>query len=105
MSQSAGIDRADRRHRDRATPPVRAFVQVLPHVLDPSRVAIDEERNHVIAQVARHRELAAVQRRIAKTVHTVFGHELERDEVPSGTADDDFRVCDAHKESGLRAWG
>ena len=74
---------ADRGHRHRPAPPVRALVEVLPDVLDAPRVAADEQRHHVVGEVARHRELAAVERRIAEAVDAVFGLELERDEVPA----------------------
>ena len=92
------IDRGDRRHRDRAAAPVRAFVEVLPDVLDAARVAADEQRQHVIVQVTGDRELAAVERRVAQAVDAVFGDELQRDEIAAGTADDDLAVDDAHDQ-------
>ena len=43
-----------------------------------------EQRQHVIAQVARDRQLAAVERRVAQTVDAVLGLDLQRDEVRPG---------------------
>ena len=50
----------------------------------------------MIAQIAGDGELASVERRVADAVETVFGDELQRDEVAAGTADDDFAFDDAH---------
>jgi hypothetical protein len=79
-----GIDRRNRRHRDRTAPPVRAFVEVLPDVFDPARVAANQERNDVVAQVTADRQLAAVQRGVAQAGQPVLGGELERDELRPG---------------------
>ena len=97
MSHSAVSTAAIARHRHRPAPPVGALVEVLPGVLDAPRVAADEQRHDVIGQVAGDRELAAVQRRVAETVDAVLGHELQRDEVAAGTADDDLGVDDFHR--------
>src|SRR5690606_9536477 len=66
-----------------------AAVEELPGVLDPRRVAPYQARDHVIGEVARHRQLAAVERRVADPAQPVVGLDLERDEVPPGTGDDD----------------
>ena len=77
------VDRGDRRHRDRAAPPVRALVQVLPGVFDPARIAADEQRHDVLGRGRRHGQLTPVERRIAETVDAVLGRDLQRDEVPA----------------------
>ena len=94
MSHSAVSTAAIARHRHRPAPPVGALVQELPDVLDATRVASDEQRQHVIGQIARDGQLAAVQRRVAEAVDAVLGLELQRDEVASRTADDDLAAGD-----------
>ena len=91
-----GVDGADRRHRHRPAPPISARIEVLPRVFDAARVAADEQRDDVVAQIARDCQLAAVERRIAQAVDAVLGHDLQRHEVPARAADDDFRVDDLH---------
>ena len=86
----------DRRHRHRTAPPVGAFVEVLPGIFDASRVAPDQQRRDVIGEVARHRQLAAVHRRIAQPVDAVLGGQLERDEVAARRTDYDSRIDDTH---------
>src|SRR5262245_43520116 len=66
-----------------------ALVEVLPGVLDAARVAADQQRDDVLLQVARDRQLATVQRRVADPVQPVLGDELQRDEVAARRADDD----------------
>jgi hypothetical protein len=86
----------NRRHRHRAAAPVGALVEVLPCVLDAPRVAADEQRHDMLAQIAGDRELPSIQRPVAQTVDAVLGHQLERDEVASRTRDDDLTVDYAH---------
>jgi hypothetical protein len=68
----------------------------VPDVLDAARVAPDQQRDHVIGQVARDRQLAAVQRRVAQAVDAALGLDLQRDEVPPRRADDHLRRHDLH---------
>ena len=90
------VDRRDRRHRHRPAAPVRALVKVVPDVLDAPRVAPDQQRDHVVGQVARDGQLAPVQRRVAEPVHAALGLDLQRDEVPPRRADDHLRRHDLH---------
>jgi hypothetical protein len=73
----------------------------MPRVLDASRVAADEQRDYVIGQVTGDGQLTAVQGCIAEAVDSVFGLDLERDEVASGTTDDDVCVDDFHALTSL----
>ena len=91
------IDGADRRHRHGTPTPVRAGVEVLPRVFDAARVAADEQRHDVIAQVAGDGELAAIQRRVAQPVDAVLRYNLQGDEVSARAADNHFRVDDLHR--------
>ena len=58
------------RHRHGTASPVRAAIEILPRVFNPTRVAADQARDHVILQIRDDRELATVQGRIADPVHT-----------------------------------
>ncbi len=91
-----GVDGGNRRHGHRASPPVRALVEVLPGVFDPAGVAANQQRHEVIGKVAGDGQLASVQRRIAQAVNAVFGHQLQRHEVAAGATDDHLGVDDAH---------
>ena len=75
------VDRGDRRHRHRPAAPVGAAVEVLPGVLDAVRVAVDQQRHDVLAQVGGDRQLAPVEGRVAEPGDAVIGRQLERDEV------------------------
>ncbi len=90
------VDGRDRRHRDGSAPPVRAFVEVLPDIFDAPRVPPDDQRQDMVAEITRDRELASVQRRVAEAVDAVLRFELQRDKVASGAADDDFATGDSH---------
>ncbi len=90
------VDRGDRAHRDRAAPPVRAAVQVLPGILDARRIPTDQRRNHVFGEVGGDGELAAVERRIADAGDAFVGLDLQRDEIAAGTGDDDAGGGDLH---------
>src|SRR5206468_11561022 len=76
-----------------------ALIEVLPRVLDSARVSPDEQRDDVLLEVARHRQLAAVQRRVAEAVEPVLGRQLERDEVAARAADDHLAVDDLHRRA------
>src|SRR5690606_113499 len=94
------VDRTDRRHRDRSPAPVDASVQWLPAVLDPSGIAADEPRCHVLTEVRGDRELSTVDRRVSPPDDSVLGEDLQRDEVPAGARDDDLGGADPirHRE-------
>src|SRR5439155_25569609 len=98
-----GVDGRDRGHPDGPAAPVRALVQVLPRVLDPRRVASDEQRADVILEVRRDRELAPVERRVAEAREALVCRELQRDEVPAGRADDHAGPGDRHASSSTRS--
>ena len=51
----------------------------------------------MVGEIARHRELAAVERRIPKAVNPVFCRNLQRYEVASRAADNHFRIGDLHR--------
>ena len=90
------VDGADRRHRHRSAPPVRPLVEEVPDVLDPLRVEADEQRQHVVVEVADHGQLPAVQRRVADAAHAVVGLDHDGDEVAPGARDDGSSRCDLH---------
>ena len=50
----------------------------------------------MVGQIARYRELASVQRRVANSVDPVARGELQRDEVAARAADDDLALDDVH---------
>src|SRR3954468_20957692 len=91
------VDRGNRRHRHRPAAPVGTLVEQLPDVLDAPRIAPHEQRQHVIREVTRDRELAAVQRGVAKADQAVDRLEPQRDEIAPGTADDDAAVGERHR--------
>ena len=93
------VDGRDRGHRDRAAPPVGAFVEKLPDVLDAACVTSDEQRQDVIGQVAGDGELAAVERRVAEPVQAILGLDFHGDEVAPRTARDDPGVRNLHGEA------
>ena len=72
-----GVDGGDRAHRHRPAPPVGAAVEVLPDVLDLVGVAADQAGHDVVGEVARHRQLAAVQRGVAQAGEALVGLDLE----------------------------
>jgi hypothetical protein len=57
-------------------------------------VPADQAGDDVLLQIRRHGQLTAVQGRVADTVDTVFGDDLQRHEVPSGAGHDDLGVDD-----------
>ncbi len=104
-----GVDRRDRAHRHRPAPPVRAAVQVLPDVFDLVRVAADQARDHMVGEVARDGQLAAVERGVAEAREALVGLDLQRHEVAAGATDDDACVGDLHRDNpctctGIRSW-
>ena len=88
------VDRGNRGHRHRAASPVRAAIEKLPGVLDASGVATDQVGNDVLLQVRGHRQLAAIERRIAEADDARARLDPERDEVAPRTGDDHARVDD-----------
>jgi hypothetical protein len=50
----------------------------------------------VIAEITRDRQLAAVERGVAKSVEPGFGLQPQGDEIPAGRTDDDLAVDDLH---------
>src|SRR5262245_16096027 len=61
----------------------------------------------MVGEIARHRQLATVEGRVAEAVHAVFGDELQRHEISARAADDDLSVDDFHdprSDSGLGSW-
>jgi hypothetical protein len=90
------IHRPDRGHRHRTTAPVRALVEVLPGVLDPARVAADEEGDDVLAEVRGDGQLAPVEGCVAKPGEPLVGLDLQRHEIAPRAAHDDPGVGDLH---------
>ena len=88
------IDCGNRRHRHRPPSPVRAAIEKLPGVLDPSGVATDQVGNDVLLQVRGNGELAAIQRRVAEPDDARARLDPERDEIAPWTGDDHARVHD-----------
>ena len=56
----------DRGHGYGTASPVGTFVKVVPRVLDLGGISPDETRNDMILEIGTHRELPAVQRRVAQ---------------------------------------
>ncbi len=73
------VDSCDGRHRDRATPPVRASIEELERVLDSARITPDQVRDQMVREIRRHRELASIQSRVAQPVNARAGLDLQRD--------------------------
>src|SRR5450631_1877921 len=90
------VDGTDRRHGHRAAPPVPTPVEVLPRVLDLICRTPDEQRAHVVAQIARDRQLAAVESRVTNAGDSILRCQLEGDEIPAGAGDDDLRIDNVH---------
>jgi hypothetical protein len=68
----------------------------LPDIFDSPRITPDQQRNDVVGEIAGNGKLTSIQRGIPKTVDAVFGCNLERDEIASGTADNHFGVSNSH---------
>ena len=94
MSHKRDVDCGNRRHRHRPASPVRAAIEELPGVLDPSGVATDQVGNDVLLQVRGDGELAAIERRIAEPDDACARLDPERDEIAPRTGDDHARVHD-----------
>src|SRR5215813_3368669 len=54
------IHGANGRHRHWTSPPICAFVEILPGVLDPPGVSADQERNDVVSEITDDRQLSPV---------------------------------------------
>jgi hypothetical protein len=50
MSHKAIVDRRDRRHRHRPSPPIGAAIKILPEVLDAVRIAADQAGDDMVAK-------------------------------------------------------
>src|SRR5450759_1099702 len=96
----------DGRHRDRSAAPVRPAVQVLPGVFDVVRLAADQQRRDVVAQVGGDGELATVERGVAEPDYAVARRELQGDEVAPGAGDADVDLLDLHRATqvGTATW-
>src|SRR5438105_3342817 len=90
------IDRRDGGHRDGPAPPVGTAIEVLPDVLDVVRVAADKARDDVLVEIRLHGKLAAIERRVAETVHAFVGDDLQRHEIAPGTREDRVGSFDLH---------
>ena len=82
------IDGPDRGHRHRPTPPIGAPIEILPGVLDPTRVPADEKRSHMVLQVAGDREFSAVERCVAPAHDALRSRDLQHDVVAPRAGDD-----------------
>ncbi len=58
------------------------------------RVAADQAGDHMILEVAAHRQLAAVQGGVAQAIHAVVSDDFQGDEIAARTTDDDARFFD-----------
>ena len=96
------VDRRDRRHGYRSASPVSALIKVLPGVLDAAGVPADQQGHDVVGQIRRDREFASVQSGITQPVNSIFGDDLERDEIASRAANNHLCVYNFHRcESSL----
>ncbi len=73
-----------------------AAIEILPDILGVEGIAPDDARNHVIGEIACHREFAAVQGAIAEAVDPLVRLDFERDEVSPRRSDVHVRVRDLH---------
>ena len=58
--------------------------------------AADQQRRDMVPEVADHRQLTAVQRRVADAHVALVGGEPQRDEVAARARDDDLGLVDDH---------
>jgi hypothetical protein len=72
-------------------------------VLDLRRVTAEQRRDHMVGQVRRDRQLAAVQGCIADTMYALVGFYFERDEIAAWRADDDAAVGDLHRRRSAKS--
>src|SRR5205085_2029324 len=86
----------DGTHGHRPATPVGASIQVLPDVLGLERIAADDAGDHVIAQIARDRQLAAIKSAVAQAVDAFIGLDFERYKISSWRADQHLRVLNLH---------
>src|SRR5690606_32516724 len=91
-----GVDAGNRAHGHRAAPPIGAAIEILPDVLDLVRVTPDQAGNDMLFEIGHDRQFAAIERRVTNAVKALVGHDLDRDEIASGRADDDLDVGDFH---------
>src|SRR5690606_14190061 len=84
------VDRGDGGHGDGTAAPVRAPVEELEDVLDPTGIAADEIRYQVILEVGRDREFAAIERGVTEAGNTGPRNNFQRDEVARGAGHDHF---------------
>ena len=91
-----GVHRCNGGHRDRAAPPVRALVEVVPDVLELLGVAPDQAVRHMVLQIAGHRQFAAIECGVADAGQALVGFDLEGHEVAARAADDDAGGRDFH---------
>src|SRR3954447_11478431 len=75
------VYRGDRGHGNGPAPPIRPAIEVLPEVLGVEGIATHDAGNHVITEIARDREFAAVERSIAQAIDALIRLNLEGDEV------------------------
>ena len=63
----------------------------------------------LIVEVTRHRQLAAIQRRVAQAGEALIGFDFQGDEIAAGATDDDTCVGDLHDDNpcpdiDMQAW-
>ena len=88
------INRRDGGHGHRAASPISAAIKELPEILDPPGVAADQIGDDMVGQIGRHRELAAIEGRIAQTIDARTGFDAQRYKVTRRAGHDDTRVDD-----------
>lgn len=90
------VDGGDRRHRDGSAAPVGAPVAVLPDVVDAARIGPDEGRGHVVGDIGRDGQFAAVQRTVAVADEAVVRGDAHRAEGATRRAHQDVDGLDPH---------
>jgi hypothetical protein len=90
------IDGGDGAHRDGAAFPIDTFIEIMPEVLNVTRILANQRRNAVGFKIGGNRSFPAIERGIAQTIDAGIGKDFERNKISARTADNDFGVGDFH---------
>jgi hypothetical protein len=90
------VDRGNRTHGHRAAPPVGAAIEVLPDILDATRIHANEAGGHVFLEIGHDGLLASVQGGIPDAVDTLVSHYLKSNEIAPWAGGNDAGGGDLH---------